>query len=99
MEKIISETSHNTTSIQVDIVQSGEVNNCHYVRDMKGTFLVTPPLPVVTSRSPTPSHGDSDYKEGAESFTAEMTQLENVLQMLEEKLCSYKLDFSQQRKR
>ena len=30
------------------------------------------------------SHGDSDYKEGAESFTAEMTQLENVLQMLEE---------------
>lgn len=39
----------------------------------------------------TPSHGDSNYKEEAESFTAEMMQLENLLQISEEEtmvLCS-----------
>ena len=79
----ISETSHDATSIQVVIVQSEEGEHLS-LRDIKGTFLVTPLLPVVTSRSPTPSQENSDLKEEAESFTAEMTQLENVLQMLEE---------------
>ena len=47
--------------------------------------MVTPLLPVVTSRSPTPNQENSNFKEGAESITAEMTQLENdVLQMLGE---------------
>ena len=79
----ISETSHDATSIQVVIVQSEEGEYLS-LRDIKGTFLVTPLLPVVTSRSPTPSQENSDLKEEAESFTAEMTQLENVLQLLEE---------------
>ena len=65
------------------IVQSEEGEYLS-LRDIKGTFLVTPLLPVVTSRSPTPSQEKSEHKEEAESFTAEMTQLENVLQMLEE---------------
>ena len=77
------ETSRDTSSIQVVIVQTGEGEHLS-LRDMKGTFLVTPVLPVPASRSPTSSHGDSDYKEGAESFTAEMMQLENLLQLLEE---------------
>ena len=79
----ISEISHDATSIQVVIVQSEEGEYLS-LRDIKGTFLVTPLLPVVTSISPTPSQENSDLKEEAESFTAEMTQLENVLQMLEE---------------
>ena len=79
----IAETSHDTTSIQVVIVQSGEGEQLS-LRDIKGTFLVTPPLSVVASRSPTLSHGNYDNKKAAESFTAEMAQLENVLQMLEE---------------
>ena len=54
------------------------------LRDMNGTFLVTPPLPILASKSPTPSREDYSYEEEIESFTAEMTQLRNVLQMLEE---------------
>ena len=77
------ETSRDTSSIQVVIVQTGEGEYLS-LRDMKGTFLVTSVLPVPASRSPTSSHEDSDYKEGTESFTAEMMQLENLLQLLEE---------------
>ena len=54
------------------IVQAGEGEQL-LLRDMKRTFMVTPILPVLASRSPTSRHEDSDYKEGAESFTAEMT--------------------------
>ena len=80
----LAETSHDTTSIQVVIVQSGEGEQLS-VRVMKGTFLVSSMLPIPASISLTPSHAwDSDYKEGAESFTAEMMQLENLLQFLEE---------------
>ena len=79
----LAEASHDTTSIQVVIVQTEQGKQLS-LRDIKGTVLVTPILPVPASRSPTSSHGDSDYKEGAESFTAEMTQLENLLQLLEE---------------
>ena len=71
---------------------------------MKGTILVTPILPLEASRSPTPSQGDFDCKEGAESFAAEMRQLESVLQMLEEEsmtlhaeLCSTKEEVRQLR--
>ena len=55
------------------IIQSVEEEQLS-LSDIEETFLVTPPLPVVTSRSPTPSHEDSDYKEVTESFTGEMTQ-------------------------
>ena len=79
----LAEASHDTTSIQVVIVQTEQGEQLS-LRDIKGIFLVTPVLPVPASRSPTSSHGDSDCKEGAESFTAEMTQLENLLQLLEE---------------
>ena len=68
----LAETSRDTTSIQVVIVQAGEGEQL-LLRDMKRTFMVTPILPVLASRSPTSRHEDSDYKEGAESFTAEMT--------------------------
>ena len=96
----LAETSRDTTSIEVVIVQSGEGEQLS-LRDMKETFLVTPILPVPASRSPTSSHGDSDYKEGAESFTAEMTELENLIQLLEEKTtvpCAV-LNYRQQKKR
>ena len=79
----LAEASHDTTSIQVVIVQTEQGEQLS-LRDIKGIFLVTPVLPVPASRSPTSRHGDSDCKEGAESFTAEMTQLENLLQFLEE---------------
>ena len=65
------------------IVQSGEGEQLS-LRDTKGMFLVTLILPVLASRLPTPCHRDSDYKVRPESFTAEMTQLENPLQLLEE---------------
>ena len=54
------------------------------IKRHEGVSLVTPILPVPASRSPTPSHRDSDYKERPENFTAEMMQLENPLQLLEE---------------
>ena len=79
----LAETSHDTTSIQVVIVQSAEGEQLS-VRVMKGTFLVSSILPIPASISLTPSHGDSDYKEVAGSFTAEMMQLENLSQLLEE---------------
>ena len=61
------------------IVQSEEGEQLS-LRDMKGTVLVTPPLPLAANRSsPIPSHRDSDYKEG---FTVKMTQLQNLLQIL-----------------
>ena len=71
---------------------------------MKRTILVISILPLEASRSPTPSQGDFDCKEGAESFAAEMRQLESVLQMLEEEsitlcavLCSTKEEVRQSR--
>ena len=79
----LAEASHDTTSIQVVIAQT-ELGEQLSLRDIKGAFLVTPILPVLASRSPTSTYVDSGYKEGAESFTAEMTQLENLLQLLEE---------------
>ena len=54
------------------------------LRDMNGTFLVTPTLPFLVSKSPTPHQEESDFEEEVGSFTAEMTQLQNILQMLEE---------------
>ena len=71
---------------------------------MKRTITVTPTLPLEASRSPTSSQGDFDCKEGAESFAAQMRQLGNVLQMLEEEsmtllteLCSAKEEVRQSR--
>ena len=60
-------------------------------------------MPLEASRSPIPSQGDFDCKKGAESFAAEMRQLESVLQMLEEsmtfcaELCSTKEEVRQLR--
>ena len=71
----LAETSHDTTTFQVVFIQSGEGEQLS-LRDIKVFGHSN-----VASRSPTPSHGKS---EGAESFTAEMKQLENLLQMLEE---------------
>ena len=79
----LAETSHDTTSVQVVIAENEEGEQL-LLRDMRGTILVTPTLPFEASRSSTPSQGDFDYKEGAESFAAEMRRLESVLQMLEE---------------
>ena len=83
IEGKLVETGYDTASVQVVIAQSEEGEQL-LLRDMKGTILVTPILPLEASRSPTPSQGDFDCKEGAESFAAEMRQLESVLQMLEE---------------
>ena len=92
-----------TASVQVVIAQSEEGEQL-LLRDMKGTILVTTILSWEASRSPTPSQGDFDCKEGAESFAAEMRQLESVLQMLEEEsmtlraeLCSTKEEVRQLR--
>ena len=76
------ETGYVTASVQVVIAQSEEGEQL-LLRDMKVTILVTPILPLGASRSPTPSQGNFDCKEGAESFAAEMRQLKSVLQMLE----------------
>ena len=97
------ETGYDTASVLVVIAQSEEGKQL-LLRDMKGTILVTPILPLEASRSLTPSQGDLDCKEGAESFAAEMRQLESVLQMLEEEsmtlhagLCSTKEEVRQLR--
>ena len=94
------ETVYDTASVQVVIAQSEEGEQL-LLRDMKGTILVTPILPL---EAPTPSQGDFDCKEGAESFAAEMRQLKSVLQMLEEEsmtlhaeLCSTKEEVRQLR--
>ena len=79
----LAEASHYTTSIQVVIVQTKQGEQLS-LRDIKRTLLVTTILPVLASRSPTSTHGDSDYKKGIESFTGEMMQLENLLQLLGE---------------
>ena len=79
----LAETSHDTTSVQVIIAENEEGEQL-LLRDMRETILVTPKWPFEASRSFTPSQGDFDYKEGAESFAAEMRRLESVLQMLEE---------------
>ena len=79
----LAETSHDTTSVQVVIAENKEGEQL-LLRDMRGNILVTPTLLFEASRSSTPSQGDFDYKEGAESFAAEMRRLESVLHMLEE---------------
>ncbi|MCY3927700.1 MAG: hypothetical protein OXG81_05455 [Acidobacteria bacterium] len=83
IEGKLVENKHDKTSVQVVIAQ-GEEGEQLSLRDMNGTFLVTPPLPILASKSPTPSREDYSYEEEIKSFTAEMTQLRNVLQMLEE---------------
>ena len=72
----LAEMGHDATNVQVVITQSEEGEQLS-LRDMGGTFWVTPPL---ASKSPTPTPS----QEEAGSFTTEMTQLRNVLQMLEE---------------
>ena len=84
------ETNRDTTSIQVVIVQSEEGEQM-LLKDVSGTFLVTPPLPILASKSPTPGQEDDDYEEWAESLTADMNQLHSMIQILEEErvaLCS-----------
>ena len=77
----LAETNRDTTNIQV-IVTQGEEGEQLSLRDMEGIFLVTPPiLPLLVSKSSTPCEEESDL-EG--SFTAEMTQLQTVLQSFEE---------------
>ena len=63
------ETNHDTTSIQVVIVQSEEGKQI-LLKDVSGAFVITPPLPILASKSPTPSQVDDGYKERAESLTA-----------------------------
>ena len=46
-------------------------------------LLVAPPLPILVSKSPTPSQEDDDYEERVESLTTDMNQLHNMIQMLE----------------
>ena len=80
----LAETNHDTTNIQV-IVTQGEEGEQLSLRDMEGIFLVTPPiLPLLVSKSSTPSEEESDLEGEIESFTAEMTQLQTVLQSFEE---------------
>ena len=79
----LAETGHDTTSIQVYNYCSEWRGRTIIIKRHEGTELVTPPLPMAANRSsPIPSHKDSDYKEG---FTVKMTQLQNLLQILEEK--------------
>ena len=67
------ETNCDATSIQVIIVQSEEGEQM-LLKDVSETFLVTPPLLILASKSPTPSQEDDDYEERAESLTADMTK-------------------------
>lgn len=79
----LAETNHDATNIQVVLTQSEEGEQLS-LKDMDGTFLVTPILPYLVSESPTPQlHEGSDYEGEVGSFTAEVTQLQNILQMFE----------------
>ena len=70
------ETNHDTTGILMVIVQSEEGEKI-LLKDVSGTFLVTTPLLILASRSPTPSQEDDNYEERAESLTADKNQLYN----------------------
>ena len=74
------EASHDTTGIQVVIVQSEEGEKT-LLKDVSGTFPVTPPLPILVSKSPTPSQEDDGYVERAESLTADINQLHSMIQI------------------
>ena len=69
------------------------------LRDMNGTFLVTRTLPFLVSKSPTPHQEESDFEKEVGSFTAEMTQLQNILQMLEEETIALKIELQSTKER
>ena len=78
----LTEANRDTTSIQVVIVQSEEGEQM-LLKDVSGTFLITPLLPILASESPTPSQEDDDYEERVESLTADMNQLHSMIQIIE----------------
>ena len=57
----LAETNHDVTNAQVVITQRKEGEQLS-LRDMNGTFLVTPTLPFLVSKSPTPHQEESDFR-------------------------------------
>ena len=70
----LTEMGYNLTNVQVVIVQSGEGEELS-LKDIDGTFLVAPPLPMSKDESPIPGEEEYDFNVNVESFSAEMTQL------------------------
>ena len=92
------ETNHDVTNAQVVITQRKEGEQLS-LRDMNRTFLVTRTLPFLVNKSPTPDQEESDFEEEVGNFTAEMTQLQNILQMLEEETIALKIELQSTKER
>ena len=64
------------------------------LRDEEGTFLVTPPIPPLSSKASTPSQENYDSEEDTGSLSNEMTQLHIVLSRMEEEKTALKVELN-----